>query len=98
MSGKIFEQKDVGYTGLRVQAMQISEKKDENGKREDPGDEQEEGGGGEGKSFRQWKKTAPVQAPPASVVVSETPEPTVTSSRYRPPGTRLTTRSTRNLQ
>uniref|UniRef100_A0A4X1TWU7 CDV3 homolog n=1 Tax=Sus scrofa TaxID=9823 RepID=A0A4X1TWU7_PIG len=80
---KDFEQKEVDYSGLRVQAMQISEKEeDENEKREDPGVE---------KSAGPWNKTAPVQAPPAPVVVSETPEPTMTSGVYRPPGARLTT-------
>ncbi|XP_024602000.1 protein CDV3 homolog isoform X1 [Neophocaena asiaeorientalis asiaeorientalis] len=75
--------------------MQISEKEeDESEKREDPGDNWEEGGGGGGgveKSSGPWNKTAPVQAPPAPVVVTETPEPTMTSGVYRPPGARLTT-------
>ncbi|XP_047420816.1 protein CDV3 homolog isoform X2 [Sciurus carolinensis] len=89
---KEFEQKEVDYSGLRVQAMQISEKEeDDNEKREDPGDNWEEGGGGVGveKSSGPWNKTAPVQAPPAPVV--ETPEPAMTSGVYRPPGARLTT-------
>uniref|UniRef100_A0A8C2P4X9 CDV3 homolog n=1 Tax=Capra hircus TaxID=9925 RepID=A0A8C2P4X9_CAPHI len=62
--------------------------------REDPSDNWEEGGGGGGgveKSSGPWNKTAPVQAPPAPVVVTETPEPTMTSGVYRPPGARLTT-------
>ncbi|KAB1283623.1 Protein CDV3-like protein [Camelus dromedarius] len=92
---KEFEQKEVDYSGLRVQAMQISEKEeDENDKREDPGDNWEEGGGGGGgveKSSGPWNKTAAVPAPPAPVVVTETPEPTMTSGVYRPPGARLTT-------
>ncbi|KAM5155064.1 protein CDV3 homolog isoform 3-T3 [Callospermophilus lateralis] len=91
---KEFEQKEVDYSGLRVQAMQISEKEeDDNEKREDPGDNWEEGGGGGGieKSSGPWNKTAPVQAPPAPVVVTETPEPAMTSGVYRPPGARLTT-------
>nr|XP_045367180.1 protein CDV3 homolog isoform X3 [Camelus bactrianus] len=90
---KEFEQKEVDYSGLRVQAMQISEKEeDENDKREDPGDNWEEGGGGGGgveKSSGPWNKTAAVPAPPAPVV--ETPESTMTSGVYRPPGARLTT-------
>ncbi|KAM8921852.1 protein CDV3 homolog isoform 6-T6 [Lycaon pictus] len=90
---KEFEQKEVDYSGLRVQAMQISEKEeDDNEKREDPGDNWEEGGGGGGgveKSSGPWNKTAPVQAPPAAVI--ETPEPAMTSGVYRPPGARLTT-------
>ncbi|XP_069421469.1 protein CDV3 homolog isoform X1 [Ovis canadensis] len=92
---KEFEQKEVDYSGLRVQAMQISEKEeDEVEKREDPSDNWEEGGGGGGgveKSSGPWNKTASVQAPPAPVVVTETPEPTMTSGVYRPPGARLTT-------
>ncbi|XP_055977979.1 protein CDV3 homolog isoform X1 [Sorex fumeus] len=94
---KEFEQKEVDYSGLRVQAMQISEKEeDDNEKREDPGDNWEEGGGGGGgsgveKSSGPWNKTAPVQAPPAPVIVTETPEPVMTSGVYRPPGARLTT-------
>ena len=91
---KEFEQKEVDYSGLRVQAMQISEKEeDDNEKREDPGDNWEEGGGGGGteKSSGTWNKTAPVQAPPAPVTVTETPEPAMTSGVYRPPGARLTT-------
>nr|XP_044992502.1 protein CDV3 homolog isoform X4 [Jaculus jaculus] len=91
---KEFEQKEVDYSGLRVQAMQISEKEDDdNEKREDPGDNWEEGGGGGGveKSSGPWNKTAPVQAPPAPVIVTETPEPAMPSGVYRPPGARLTT-------
>ncbi|XP_032486609.1 protein CDV3 homolog [Phocoena sinus] len=96
---KEFEQKEVDYSGLRVQAMQIRPLNsgiisDESEKREDPGDNWEEGGGGGGgveKSSGPWNKTAPVQAPPAPVVVTETPEPTMTSGVYRPPGARLTT-------
>ncbi|XP_036049310.1 protein CDV3 homolog isoform X2 [Onychomys torridus] len=89
---KEFEQKEVDYSGLRVQAMQISEKEDDdNEKREDPGDNWEDGGGGSGveKSSGPWNKTAPVQAPPAPVI--ETPEPAMPSGVYRPPGARLTT-------
>uniref|UniRef100_A0A2K5F6F3 CDV3 homolog n=1 Tax=Aotus nancymaae TaxID=37293 RepID=A0A2K5F6F3_AOTNA len=92
---KELEQKEVDYSGLRVQAMQISEKEeDDNEKRQDPGDNWEEGGGGGGgmeKSSGPWNKTAPVQAPPAPVIVTETPEPAMTSGVYRPPGARLTT-------
>ncbi|CAO2633790.1 Protein CDV3 [Lemmus lemmus] len=92
---KEFEQKEVDYSGLRVQAMQISSEKedDDNEKREDPGDNWEEGGGGSGveKSSGPWNKTAPVQAPPAPVIVTETSEPAMPSGVYRPPGARLTT-------
>ncbi|EHB08217.1 CDV3-like protein [Heterocephalus glaber] len=75
-------------------AMQISEKEeDDNEKREDPGDNWEEGGGGGGteKSSGPWNKAALVQAPPAPVIVTETPETAMTSGVHRPPGARLTT-------
>ncbi|XP_025231330.1 protein CDV3 homolog isoform X3 [Theropithecus gelada] len=93
---KELEQKEVDYSGLRVQAMQISSEKEEDDteKRQDPGDNWEEGGGGGGgmeKSSGPWNKTALVQAPPAPVIVTETPEPAMTSGVYRPPGARLTT-------
>ncbi|KAM9601120.1 protein CDV3 homolog isoform 6-T7 [Trichechus inunguis] len=76
--------------------MQISEKEEEdNEKREEPGDNWEEGGGGGGggieKSSGPWNRTAPIQAPPAPVIVTETPELAMTSGVYRPPGARLTT-------
>ncbi|KAM9110848.1 protein CDV3 homolog [Megaptera novaeangliae] len=75
--------------------MQISGKKeDENEKREDPGDNWEEGRGSGGdveKSSGTWNKTAPIQASPAPVVVTETPELTMTRGVYRPLGVRLTT-------
>lgn len=99
---KEFQQKEFNFSGLRVQTMQISEKEDDdNEKREDPEDNWEEGRGGSGaeKSPGPWNKTAPVQAPPAPVTVTETPEPAVPSDVYRPPGARLTTtRTTRNTQ
>ncbi|VFV27656.1 protein cdv3 isoform b, partial [Lynx pardinus] len=72
---KEFEQKEVDYSGLRVQAMPISEKEEDNEKREDPGDNWEEGGGGDGgieESSGPWSKTAPVQAPPAAIIITET--------------------------
>ncbi|XP_039768796.1 protein CDV3 homolog isoform X2 [Ornithorhynchus anatinus] len=90
---KEFEQKEIDYSGLRVQAMQISEKEDEeNEKREEPGDNWEEaGGGGVEKASGPWNKTAPAQAPAAPVIVTEAPEPVPTGGVYRPPGARVTT-------
>ena len=91
---KEFEQREVDYSGLRVQAMQISEKEDDdNEKREDPGDNWEEGRGGSGaeKSPGPWNKTVLVQAPPAPVTVTETPGPAMPSGVFRPPEARLTT-------
>ena len=91
---KEFEHIEVDYSGLRVQAMQISEKEeDDNEKREDPGDNWEEGrgGSGAGKSPGPWNKTVLVQAPPAPVTVTETPGPAMPSGVFRPPEARLTT-------
>lgn len=91
---KEFEHIEVDYSGLRVQAMQISEKQDDdNEKREDPGDNWEEGrgGSGAGKSPGPWNKTVQVLAPPAPVTVTETPGPAMPSGVFRPPEARLTT-------
>uniref|UniRef100_A0A8C8XWG2 Protein CDV3 homolog n=1 Tax=Panthera leo TaxID=9689 RepID=A0A8C8XWG2_PANLE len=55
--------------------MPISEKEEDNEKREDPGDNWEEGGGGDGgveESSGPWSKTSPVQAPPAAIIITET--------------------------
>ncbi|OBS68768.1 hypothetical protein A6R68_02682 [Neotoma lepida] len=80
---------DGGSTGPAGKA--VTKEDDDNEKREDPGDNWEEGGGGSGveKSSGPWNRTAPVQAPPAPVI--ETPEPAMPSGVYRPPGARLTT-------
>nr|XP_044624035.1 LOW QUALITY PROTEIN: protein CDV3 homolog [Equus asinus] len=90
---KEFEQKEVDYSRLRVQAMPICEKEEEdNEKREGPGDKWEGGGGGGvEKSSGPCNKTAPGQAPLAPGTVTETPEPATTSDVYRHPGARLTT-------
>ncbi|ELK23915.1 Protein CDV3 like protein [Myotis davidii] len=93
------EQEEVDYRGLGVQAVQISEKEEDREKREDPGYNWEEGGGGGGsgveKSPGPWNKTARVQARPASVIVTETPKPTMTSGVYQPTGaTETPTRKT----
>ncbi|XP_074844369.1 protein CDV3 homolog isoform X3 [Carettochelys insculpta] len=87
---KEFEQKEeIDYSGLRVQSMQISEKEDDEGeKREEPGDNWEEAGSGVDRASGPWNKTAPVQAPIAETIVTETPEPVQSSGVYRPPGAR----------
>ncbi|XP_065443165.1 protein CDV3 homolog isoform X2 [Chrysemys picta bellii] len=89
---KEFEQKEeIDYSGLRVHSMQISEKEDDEGeKREEPGDNWEEAGGGVERASGPWNKTAPVQAPVAETIVTETPEPVQSSGVYRPPGARET--------
>ncbi|XP_077365663.1 protein CDV3 homolog isoform X2 [Festucalex cinctus] len=89
---KEFEQKEVDYSGLRLQALQISDEKEE----EDYEDEeQDEDGdvhivaGGDKMSAGPWNKSAPVPAPAAPVEDVETPE-SKPSGVYRPPGARLT--------
>ncbi|XP_064527438.1 protein CDV3 homolog isoform X1 [Pseudopipra pipra] len=88
---KEFEQKEeIDYSGLRVQSMQISEKEDdESEKREEPGDNWEEtGGGGVDRSSGPWNKSAPAPAPVIEPIVTEAPEPVQTGGVYRPPGAR----------
>ncbi|XP_027752849.1 protein CDV3 homolog isoform X1 [Empidonax traillii] len=88
---KEFEQKEeIDYSGLRVQSMQISEKEDdESEKREEPGDNWEEtGGGGVDRSSGPWNKSAPAPAPVVEPIVTEAPEPVQTGGVYRPPGAR----------
>ncbi|XP_050747999.1 protein CDV3 homolog isoform X4 [Gymnogyps californianus] len=88
---KEFEQKEeIDYSGLRVQSMQISSEKDddESEKREEPGDNWEETGGGVDRSSGPWNKSAPAPAPVVEPIVTETPEPVQTGGVYRPPGAR----------
>ncbi|XP_029445185.1 protein CDV3 homolog isoform X2 [Rhinatrema bivittatum] len=89
---KEFEQKEVDYSGLRIQSLQISNEKeeDENEKREQEGGEWEEtGSGGVEKSSGPWNKAAPAPAPAA--IVTENPETVQPSGVYRPPGARVST-------
>ncbi|XP_030062447.1 protein CDV3 homolog [Microcaecilia unicolor] len=89
---KEFEQKEVDYSGLRIQSLQISNEKeeDENEKREqEGGDWEETGSGSTEKSSGPWNKAAPAPAPAA--VVIDTPEPVQPSGVYRPPGARVST-------
>ncbi|XP_061109503.1 protein CDV3 homolog isoform X3 [Conger conger] len=86
---KEFEQKEVDYSGLRVQALQLNEERDE-----DDYEKEEVGEDGEiilvsgDKMSGPWNKSgaAPVAAPP--VVEVEAPEPKPTGV-YRPPGARM---------
>jgi len=91
---KEFEQKEVDYSGLRLQALQVSDEKEEG----DEGYEKEEvGEDGEiilvsGDKFSgPWNKSG--APPPTAAPVEEEPE--VVESKpagvYRPPGARLTT-------
>ncbi|CAN2389692.1 Carnitine deficiency-associated protein 3 [Pristimantis euphronides] len=87
---KEFEQKEVDYSGLRLQSLQISnEKEDEDGDRkEDQGIDWDEAGGySSDKTVGPWNKTAPAQAPVS--VVAEAPEPAQPSGVYRPPAARM---------
>ncbi|XP_061660911.1 protein CDV3 homolog isoform X2 [Syngnathoides biaculeatus] len=88
---KEFEQKEVDYSGLRLQALQISDEKDE----EDYDDEEQDEDGevlivaGGDKMSGPWNKSTSVPAPAAPVEDVETPE-SKPSGVYRPPGARLT--------
>ncbi|XP_028659862.1 protein CDV3 homolog [Erpetoichthys calabaricus] len=87
---KEFEQKEVDYTGLRVQALLLSDEKEEEeyDKKEEIGEDGEMVmvSGGD-KTSGPWNKSAP--PPTVSVPVEvEVPEPK-SSGVYRPPGARL---------
>ncbi|XP_073425622.1 protein CDV3 homolog isoform X1 [Dendrobates tinctorius] len=87
---KEFEQKEVDYSGLRLQSLQISNEKedDEYEKKEEQGADWEEAGGySSDKTSGPWNKTAPAQAPIS--VVSEVAEPAQPSGVYRPPAARM---------
>ncbi|KAM3928823.1 protein CDV3 homolog [Leptodactylus fuscus] len=87
---KEFEQKEVDYSGLRIQSLQISnEKEDEEGeKKEEQGVDWEEAGGcGSDKTSGPWNKSAPAPAPIS--VVTEAPEPAQPTGVYRPPAARM---------
>ncbi|KAM8967687.1 protein CDV3 homolog [Pelodytes ibericus] len=86
---KEFEQKEVDYTGLRIQSLQMSNEKedDENEKKEEQGADWEETGGyGSEKTSGPWNKAAPAQAPVN--IVAEAPEPVQSTGVYRPPAAR----------
>ncbi|KAE8596929.1 hypothetical protein XENTR_v10016284 [Xenopus tropicalis] len=87
---KEFEQKEVDYSGLRIQSLQISSNEkddDEYEKKEEQGADWEDiGGCGTDKSSGPWNKTAQAQAPISAVI--EAPEPVHTGGVYRPPAAR----------
>ncbi|XP_051738363.1 protein CDV3 homolog isoform X2 [Ctenopharyngodon idella] len=85
---KDFEQKEVDYTGLRLQAMQMSdEKEDEEYEKEEVGEDGEIILVSGDKVSGPWNKSgAPPSAAPEEVEVPEPKAPGV----YRPPGARLT--------
>ncbi|KAA0704854.1 Protein CDV3 -like protein [Triplophysa tibetana] len=86
---KEFEQKEVDYTGLRLQALQITdEKEEEDYEKEEFGEDGEIILVSGDKVSGPWNKPgAPPSAPPAEEV--EVPEPKAPGV-YRPPGARLT--------
>nr|DBA29549.1 TPA: hypothetical protein GDO54_009771 [Pyxicephalus adspersus] len=89
---KEFEQKEVDYSGLRIQSLQISNEKedDENEKKEEQGaDWEEAGGSGADKSQGPWNKAAAPQ--PTVNLVTEVEEPVQPSGVYRPPAARVST-------
>ncbi|MEE6466303.1 hypothetical protein FKM82_006896 [Ascaphus truei] len=86
---KEFEQKEVDYSGLRLQSLQIGNEKedDDNDRKEEHGGEWEDAGGyGTEKISGPWNKTATAQAPVN--IVAEAPEPVQSSGVYRPPAAR----------
>lgn len=87
---KDFEQKEVDYTGLRLQAMQMSdEKEEEEYEKEEVGEDGEIILVSSDKFSGPWNKPGapPTAAPVEEVEVPEAKAPGV----YRPPGARLTT-------
>ncbi|KAM3838008.1 protein CDV3 homolog [Diretmus argenteus] len=88
---KEFEQKEVDYSGLRLQALQISDEKEE-----DEYEKEEVGEDGEiilvsgDKVSGPWNKSGAPPPPAAPVEEEEVPE-AKPAGVYRPPGARLTT-------
>ncbi|XP_077410963.1 protein CDV3 homolog isoform X2 [Vanacampus margaritifer] len=88
---KEFEQKEVDYSGLRLQALQISDEKEA----EDYEDEEQDEDGdvlivaGGDKMSGPWNKSTPVPATAAPAEDVEMPE-SKAPGVYRPPGARLT--------
>ncbi|XP_063063136.1 protein CDV3 homolog [Engraulis encrasicolus] len=95
---KEFEQKEVDYSGLRLQALQVSDEKEE----EEGYEKEEVGEDGEiilvsgDKVSGPWNKSG---APPPAAAAPVVEEPEVVESKpagvYRPPGARLTTTTKR---
>ncbi|XP_054622240.1 protein CDV3 homolog [Dunckerocampus dactyliophorus] len=88
---KVFEQKEVDYSGLRLQALQISDEKEEEEYVQEELDEDGEiiVSGGD-KMSGPWNKSSSAPAPAAPVEEVEVPE-SKPAGVYRPPGARLTT-------
>ncbi|KAK5615601.1 Protein cdv3 [Crenichthys baileyi] len=88
---KEFEQKEVDYSGLRLQALQISDEKDE-----EEYEKEEVGEDGEiilvsgDKVSGPWNKSGAAPPPAASPVEEEEVPEAKPAGVYRPPGARLT--------
>ncbi|KAM9332960.1 protein CDV3 homolog [Pholidichthys leucotaenia] len=88
---KDFELKEVDYSGLRLQALQISdEKEEEEYEKEEVGEDGEIILVSGDKVSGPWNKTSAAPTPVASVEDVEVPE-SKPAGKYRPPGARLST-------
>lgn len=88
---KEFEQKEVDYSGLRLQALQISdEKEEEEYEKEEVGEDGEIILVSGDKVSGPWNKSSAAPAPAAPVEEVEEPE-SKPAGVYRPPGARLST-------
>ncbi|MFT7813817.1 protein CDV3 homolog [Arapaima gigas] len=86
---KDFEHKEVDYSGLRVQALQLSdEKEEEDYEKEEVGEDGEIIQFSGDKVSGPWNKSSSVVVAPAPVVEVEVPEQKV-AGVYRPPGARV---------
>ncbi|KAM9839338.1 protein CDV3 homolog isoform 2-T2 [Aulostomus maculatus] len=90
---KEFEQKEVDYSGLRLQALQISdEKEEEEYEKEEFGEDGEIIQVSGDKVSGPWNKSGSGGPPPPAAPVEEVEVPEAKSAGvYRPPGARLTT-------
>ncbi|XP_034022887.1 protein CDV3 homolog [Thalassophryne amazonica] len=95
---KEFEQKEVDYSGLRLQALQMSEEKEEEEyEKEDVGEDGEIVLVSGDKISGPWNKSGAAPAPAAPVEEVEVPE-AKPAGVYRPPGARLSTNRSRQTQ
>lgn len=95
---KEFEQREVDYSGLRVQALQISdEKAEEEYETEEVGEDGEIILVSGDKVSGPWNKSGGAPPPPAAAPIEEEPEKVEAKPAgvYRPPGARLTTSTRR---
>ncbi|XP_042255682.1 protein CDV3 homolog isoform X3 [Thunnus albacares] len=90
---KEFEQKEVDYSGLRLQALQISdEKEEEDYEKEEVGEDGEIILVSGDKVSGPWNKSGAPPPPPAAAPVEDVEVPEAKPAGvYRPPGARLTT-------